>query len=50
MRYFLVFGMMYNKIVTAKSEAEVKGTIIKEMTIDEVKEYAAKLDGIPNAD
>ena len=39
MRYFLVYGAMFNKIVTAKDESEVKGKILKEMTLEEVKEY-----------
>ena len=39
MRYFLIYGAMFNKIVTAKDESEVKGKILKEMTFEEVKEY-----------
>ena len=39
-RYFLVFGMMFNKIVMADSEEEVNGRIIREMTEEEADEYA----------
>ena len=51
MKYFMVMGTMFNKIVTANDESEVKGKIIKEMTAEEVKEYAARVAGnICNAD
>lgn len=50
MRYFLVFGVMFNKIVTARSEEEVSGKILREMTAEEAREYANNFDGIPNTD
>jgi len=49
MRYFLVFGVMYNRLVSAKSENEVNGTIIREMTKGEAENYAKSLH-ISNAD
>jgi hypothetical protein len=39
MKYFLVKGKMFNKIVMANNESEVNGEIIRELTKEEVKEY-----------
>lgn len=50
MRYFLVFGAMYNKIVAARSEDEVSGKILRELTAEEAQEYAKNADDIPNVD
>lgn len=50
MRYILVFGTMFNMIVAARSEEEVSGEIIRELTAEEAKQYAKNLDDIPNAD
>lgn len=50
MRYFLVFGTMFNKIVEARDEQEVSGKILKEMTEEEAREYANNADSIPNVD
>lgn len=50
MRYFLVFGTMFNKIVAAHSEEELNGEIIRELTAEEAKQYAKSVDDVPNAD
>lgn len=49
-RYFYVAGIMFNKIVIAESEAEVKGHIICELTADEAKAMYSNTDDIPNID
>ena len=50
MRYFLVFGIMFDKIVMASDESEVKGHIIKEMSKEEALEYANRIDRPENID
>lgn len=50
MRYFLVFGAMFNKIIAARSEEEVSGKIIRELTAEEAKQYVKSVDDIPNVD
>lgn len=50
MRYFLVFGMMFNKVVEANSPEEVNGKIIKEMTAEEANEYVKNFEVIDNID
>ena len=50
MRYFLVFGAMFNKIVAARSEEAVNGKILRELTAEEAKQYAKSVDDVPNVD
>ena len=48
MKYFLVFGRMFNKVVIAKDASEVKGKIIRELTAEEAKAYASGISNIEN--
>ena len=51
MKYFLVFGAMYNKLVMAEDKSNVPGLIIREMTEEQAKEYKNRLEqNITNID
>ena len=50
MKYFLVFGAMYNKIVMANSKDEIDGKVLAELTPEEAKEYAESFERPSNID
>lgn len=50
MKYYMVFGTMFNKIVAAEDESKVNGRIIRELTKEEAEEIAKRTGRIENID
>ena len=42
MKWFLVYGVMFNKIVCAEDASKVEGLIIRELSREEAERYVRK--------